>query len=89
MANFEKQQCKECIGNTICDDITLVGGMACKKFALKLAEALKPSHNTQMAAALWRELKRRQSNGLVPLRVDWVAVTEKRLNAAVAALRHS
>ena len=46
------------------------------------------STNTQMASALWHELKRRQSNGLVPLRVDWVAVTEKRLNAAVAALRH-
>ena len=54
-----------------------------------LVEGQKPSTNTQMAAALWRELKRRQSNGLVPLRVDWVAVTEKRLNAAVAALRHS
>ena len=48
----------------------------------------KPTYNTQMAAALWKELKRRQSNGLVPLRVDWVAVTQKRLNAAVAALCH-
>ena len=45
--------------------------------------------NTQMATALWRELRRRRSNRLVPLRGDWVAVTEERLNAAVAALRHS
>jgi hypothetical protein len=53
MANFNKQQCKECIGNTICDDTTLVGGMACKKFALKLAEALKPSHNKQSTPCQW------------------------------------
>ena len=57
--------------------------------ATKAAEERFTSTNTQLTSALWHELKRRQSNGLVPLRVDWVAVTEKRLNAAVAALRHS
>lgn len=42
------------------------------------------SYGKEIASALWRDLKCRQSNGLVPLRVDWIAVTEKRLNAAVA-----
>jgi hypothetical protein len=55
--------------------------------ATEVAPSAAP--NTRMAAALWRELRRRQSNGLVPLRVDWIAVTKQRLNAAVAALRHA
>jgi len=51
----------------------------------ELEEAQPQADNTPMATALWKELKRRQGNGLVPLRVNWVAVTQKRLNAAVAA----
>lgn len=60
-----------------------------KAARLKAKEAKQTSNNKRMAAALWKELKRRQGNGAVPLRIDWIAVTEKRLNAAVAALRHS
>lgn len=41
MANFDKRECRDCIGNTICADETLFQGGACKKFALKV-EALKP-----------------------------------------------
>ena len=66
-----------------------VAGRAAVRRPIKSGKRQTQATNTQMAAALWRELKRRQSNGLVPLRVDWVAVTERRLNAAVAALRHS
>jgi hypothetical protein len=58
-------------------------------FARQAKESPATANNKHMAEALWLELKRRQSNGRVPLRVDWVAVTEKRLNAAVAALRHA
>lgn len=43
----------------------------------------KPKNqHTQMAAALWRELNR-SCPALVPLKTDWVAVTEKRLNSAI------
>jgi hypothetical protein len=37
--------------------------------------------------ALWRELKRRQGNGLVPQRKDWIAVTKERMEKAVKAVR--
>jgi hypothetical protein len=62
MANFDKRECRECIGNTICADETLFQGGACKKFAFKV-EALKSSHNNASLQCLCVSCSRLLSNG--------------------------
>ena len=51
----------------------------------KVSVAAKRSHNKPCAPALWRELNR-SCPMKVPLKTDWVPVTEKRLNSAMKRL---
>ena len=53
--------------------------------AQKVSVAAKRSHNKPCAPALWRELNR-SCPMKVPLKTDWVPVTEKRLNSAMKRL---
>ena len=53
--------------------------------AKKVSVAAKRSHNKPCAPALWRELNR-SCPMKVPLKTDWVPVTEKRLNSAMKRL---
>ena len=55
---------------------------------LKSAVAARSaSANSDCAAALWKELRRR-NGGRFPAKQNWVAVTEERLNAALKAAQH-
>jgi hypothetical protein len=45
------------------------------------------THNSDYAAALWKELRRR-NGGKFPGKQDWVAVTRERLNSAIKALQN-
>lgn len=47
----------------------------------KVVAVRSASGNTQIVAALWKEL-RRGCYGKVPLKTDWVPVTAQRLNSA-------
>lgn len=60
------------------------GGDRPKKNA---AVAQNTSTNIGYAAALWKELRRR-NGGRFPAKQDWVAVTKERLNAALKAAQH-
>ena len=53
--------------------------------ALKSVEVVDTSHNKPCASALWRELNRGCPKK-VPLKTDWVPVTEKRLHSALKRL---
>lgn len=73
----------------LCRDIleVLCDGCTYKISALKSAEHVQQPTNTGYAAALWKELRRR-NGGKFPAKQDWVVVTKERLSAALKAARH-
>lgn len=53
----------------------------------KAVAASSTSSNTGYMAAVWKELRKRQG-GPLPLKQNWIYVTEARLNAALKAAQH-